>query len=123
MPEEIEYLAEETNDRAMTTRPNNTLLAGTLVAVLLTIAAAPAAAACFADYKAKQEDPLRLHYGVIQLDDSVCAAGTDSQQAAAVVVAERIAPDGWLLLNIVSMFDESGLEEREESAGEFYLRY
>jgi hypothetical protein len=31
---------------------------------LFLAAAQPAAAACYADYKAKQDAPLRLHYGV-----------------------------------------------------------
>jgi hypothetical protein len=30
---------------------------------------------------------------------------------------------GWQLLNVLSVFDESGLEERKDSAGEYYLRY
>ena len=29
--------------------------------------AGPAGAACYADYKARQTDPLRLHYGVIEI--------------------------------------------------------
>ena len=38
--------------------------------VLVTIAlAAPSHAACYVDYKAKRDNPLRLHYGVMQLPD------------------------------------------------------
>ncbi len=32
-------------------------------------------------------------------------------------------PQGWSLLNVVSVFDESGLAERKDSAGPNYLRY
>ena len=28
---------------------------------------APVSAACYADYKAKRDDPLRLHYGTIEI--------------------------------------------------------
>ncbi|MCC6304068.1 MAG: hypothetical protein IT545_02605, partial [Rhodobacteraceae bacterium] len=32
-------------------------------------AAGGAAAACYADYKAKREPPLQLHYGVMEIPD------------------------------------------------------
>ena len=37
----------------------------------------------------------------------------------------RIAVDGWTLLTVVSVFDETGLadDERRSNAGAFYLRY
>jgi hypothetical protein len=76
-------------------------------------------AACFADYKAKQDDPLRLHYGVVKLSDGACPP----QNRAAAEIAQRIGRDGWQLLNVVSLFDETGVEEKRASAGEFFLRY
>ena len=79
--------------------------------------AGPAHAACYADYKAKRDNPLRLHYGVIQL------SGQCSARAAASEIARRIAADGWTLLNVLSVFDDAGLQERRQSAGSFYLRY
>lgn len=79
--------------------------------------AGPAGAACFADYKAKQDDPLRLHYGIVEL------RGPCTVQAAQAEIAPRIARDGWQLLNVVSVFDETGLDERRQSAGQYYLRY
>jgi len=43
----------------------------------LALMALPAQAECYADYKAKQDDPLRLHYGVAQV--SACdPAGAES---------------------------------------------
>ena len=97
----------------------NALTSLALVAAL-TLAAHPAAADCYADYKAKRDNPLNLHYGVIQLPDSACA----SADAARPVIAQRIAPDGWTLLNVVSLFGADGLtEKRRSSAGEFFLRY
>lgn len=77
----------------------------------------PAAAACFADYKAKQDNPLRLHYGIVEIRGA-CNAG-----AAAAEISGRISSDGWELLNVVSVFDETGLDERRQSAGQYYLRY
>jgi hypothetical protein len=74
------------------------------------------AAECYADYKAKQDNPLRLHYGVAEV--SQC-----SKQAAQAELTARLAAKGWTLLNVVSVFDESGLDERKESAGPNYLRY
>lgn len=75
------------------------------------------AAECFADYKAKQEDPLRLHYGVARLTGA-CTPGSARTELTA-----RLAKSGWVLLNIVSVFDASGLNERKDSAGRFYLRF
>ena len=83
---------------------------------LATVLAAPASAACYADYKAKQDNPLRLHYGVAEI--SKC-----SKKAARSELASRLSAKGWTLLNVVSVFDESGLAERKESAGRNYLRY
>jgi hypothetical protein len=86
---------------------------------LLALVASPADAACYADYKAKQDAPLRLQYGVAQLPDSACG----SAQAAAAVLAPRLAQNGWTLLNILSIFGPEGLEQRKESAGPNFLRY
>lgn len=83
------------------------------------LVAAPATAACYADYKAKQDNPLQLHYGVIELPDVACG----SPQAAAPEVSRRIAADGWTLLNVLGVFGEAGLEERKASAGTYFLRY
>ena len=79
--------------------------------------AGPAQAACYADYKAKQDNPLRLHYGVAQVGDAC------SKRDAAEALRPRLAAGGWTLLNIVSVFGEDGLKERKDSAGQFYLRY
>ena len=79
--------------------------------------AGAAQAACYADYKAKQDNPLRLHYGVAEVRGACTAANARTQ------IRPRIAVDGWELLNIVSVFSGGGLAERRESAGRFFLRY
>ncbi len=92
----------------------------TLSAVaLLFFGLGTAQAACYADYKAKQDSPLRLQYGVIELSSGVC----DKKSAAAKEISKKISRDGWKLLSVIGIFDESGLEERKESAGAYYLKY
>lgn len=83
--------------------------------------AAPAQAQCYADYKAKRDNPLKLHYGVIELPDRSCG----SRNAAQAAIAARLAPAGWTLLQLVSIFDASGLNDakRVESAGAYFLRF
>jgi hypothetical protein len=87
-----------------------------LTVALLAGLALPAQAECYADYKAKQDAPLRLHYGVAQV--SSCDRG-----GAEAELAPRLAADGWTLLNVLSTFGPEGLEERKDSAGAYFLRY
>lgn len=79
--------------------------------------AGAAQAACYADYKAKQDNPLRLHYGVAEVD------GNCTKRNARRQIEDRIAADSWTLLNVLDVFDDDGLEERKDSAGEYFLRY
>ncbi len=81
--------------------------------------AGAAVADCYADYKAKRDNPLQLHYGVIELPQQACA----STGAAQDLIATRIAVDDWTLLNVLDIFGEDGLAERRESAGRYFLRY
>jgi len=108
MRKDIEYLRAVAHDK-------------TMKQILLTFAvlmmAFPATAACFADYKAKRDNPLRLHYGVVEV------TGACTVQAARAEIAKRIAQDGWQLLNVVSVFGPEGLAERKESAGTYFLRF
>ncbi len=74
-------------------------------------------AACYADYKAKQDDPLRLHYGVAEVRGDCSVSSAEGQ------LRQRLAGDGWQLLNVLGVFDDAGLDERKDSAGEYFLRY
>ena len=85
-------------------------------AALVTFSGPAFAADCYADYKAKQDNPLRLHYGVAEV--SQC-----SKRAAEAELSKRLERNGWTLLNVVSVFDASGLSERKQSAGPNYLRF
>lgn len=89
-----------------------------ILALLLSFAALPAQA-CYADYKAKQDDPLRLHYGVAEIPESACG----SKSAAGQALAPRLERDGWKLLSILSIFGPEGLDQRRDSAGPYFLRY
>lgn len=86
--------------------------------VCLLMAALPASAECYADYKAKQDSPLRLAYGVAQVSDGNCDPGS-----AANELAPRLARAGWTLLAVMSTFGPEGLGERQASAGDHFLRY
>jgi hypothetical protein len=87
-------------------------------AAMMALAAGSASAGCYADYKAKRDNPLRLHYGTIELSGDDCSKAAAEQQ-----IPDRIAADDWTLLTVLGVFDESGLEERKDSAGKFHLRY
>lgn len=76
-----------------------------------------AQAECYADYKAKQDDPLRLHYGVAQIN------GSCSVDAAIGELRPRLAQGGWTLLEVLGTFDAAGAESRRANAGDNYLRY
>ena len=112
MPMDIEY-------------PCNCPHCGGMKQILLSVALATglaavssaAAAECYADYKAKQDNPLRLHYGVIQLQ------GPCGKKAARSELSARLAANGWTLLNVLSVFGPEGLEERRANAGVYYLRF
>jgi len=94
------------------------ILAITLSAALLALATpATASDKCYADYKAKQDNPLRLHYGVMRLN------GPCERASARSEVSDRLARDGWVLLNVLSVFGKDGLDERKDSAGRYYLRF
>lgn len=88
-----------------------------LSAFMIATGSAAFAETCFADYKAKQNNPLRLHYGVVEIKGSCTKAAAQTQ------LTSRLKEDGWVLLNVLSVFDSSGLAQRKGDAGKFYLRY
>lgn len=90
-----------------------------LAAVILATTVTAAHAGCYADYKAKKDNPLQLHYGVIEVPQSVC----DRQASAASAIAPRLANQGWTLLNVLSVFNDNGLAGRKASAGRYFLSF
>ena len=89
----------------------------TLTCAFVMALAGAAQAQCFADYKAKQDNPLRLHYGVAQISGA-CSAGNATAQ-----LRSRLAAQGWTLLQVQSVFGPEGLDQRKASAGQYYLRF
>ena len=89
----------------------------TLTCAFVMALAGAAQAQCFADYKAKQDNPLRLHYGVAQISGA-CSAGNATGQ-----LRSRLAAQGWTLLQVQSVFGPEGLDQRKASAGQYYLRF
>ena len=74
--------------------------------------------ACYASYKAKRDDPLKLHYGVMQLPDQQC-----TMEAAAKAAGLRLLPHGWILLNLLRVSLKTPTPTEKENAGENFLRY
>lgn len=89
-----------------------------MLALSTAVAAAGANAACYAEYKAKRDNPLKLHYGVAELTGSQC-----DKASAASALSPRLEKDGWILLSIVAIIGEGKLDEVKDRAGAYYLRY
>jgi hypothetical protein len=90
-----------------------------LIALVLGLSlASQASAQCYADFKAKKDNPLRLQYGIVELPASAC----DSRQAASSYAAPIIAGSGWTLLQIESIFDETEFQRRSANAGVIHRR-
>jgi hypothetical protein len=99
--------------------PSRILIEALMAPVMALCLALPAQAECYVDYKAKQDNPLRLAYGVSQVSDTACGKPKEARNE----LAPRLAADGWTLLKILSSFGPEGLQERKASAGDFFLRY
>lgn len=87
-------------------------------AALLLALATQASAQCYADYKAKQDNPLKLQYGLIELPRSACG----SVRAATGYAAPVIARSGWTLLQIESILTKAQFDARRANAGAIHLR-
>lgn len=94
-------------------------LAAAVLALAGAFAALPAAAQCYADYRAQRTGPVQLHYGVAQVPQNACG----NPGAAASHLAPRLQRDGWTLVDILSTFGPEGLASRQGRAGQFFLRY
>lgn len=98
----------------------HTCISPRLIIAGLALALLPfgANAACYAEYKAKRDNPLKLHYGIAEVLDAQC-----DKPAAQAALSPRLAADGWVLLSIVGFVDEAALQGKKESAGAYFLRY
>ncbi len=109
------------NMRSLIMRPLGQILMRHLIlgASFVVLMAAPSQAACYADYQAKTDNPLRLHYGVIALSDAACA----DMESVETEASTRLEQGGWTLLRILSRFGSEGLKSRRADAGQNYLRF
>lgn len=88
-----------------------------IIALLISASFGTAAnAECFVEYKAKQDDPLTLHYGWMKFD-TPCPADLKQQ------TEDRLTIAGWSLLSVVSTSANEPDAKSKEDAGEFFLRY
>jgi hypothetical protein len=94
-------------------------LAPTLILAIVLFAVPIAVeAGCYAEYKAKRDNPLKLHYGVAELDDAAC-----TKAQAQKMLAPRLKADNWVLLSIVGFVAQDKLDEVKANAGDYFLRY
>ncbi len=89
-----------------------------IIVTLVIFLTQSAQAACYADYKAKQENPLKLHYGIMKFDSVECTTSIVQKK-----VALRLLPHGWTLLNLLTVSRKLPTTQRKENAGENFLRY
>ena len=90
----------------------------TAFTIFALLCAAPASAACYADYKAKQDSPLRLHYGILALSGG-CPSGAAIEDAA----TRRLSAAGWTLLTVLGASPDTPSDQQKATAGDFYLRF
>ena len=73
---------------------------------------------CYVEYKAKQDSPLRLHYGILALPGD-CPGKARAQQRT----ESRLASQGWVLLNILGLSTSAPSDQQRANAGDYYLRF
>lgn len=91
----------------------------TIAAALMALSALPASAQCYAEYRAQQTNPVRLHVGVAEVPANACG----NANAAASALAPRLQRNGWTLVDILATFGREGLASRQGRAGQFFLRF
>jgi hypothetical protein len=73
---------------------------------------------CYVEYKAKQDSPLRLHYGILALPGD-CPGKSRAQRNA----QSRLAAQGWVLLNILGLSTSAPSDQQRANAGDYFLRF
>jgi len=79
--------------------------------------AALASGECYYLYKAKKKPPLQLHLGMIKINDT-CSAGPHKAQ-----LSNRLAQNGWTLIQIVKQYPKIDGVKFKNDLGEFFLKY
>lgn len=91
-----------------------------LLVTLATVAAlaAPAHAACYAEYRAQRQSPVQLAFGVAEIRGGACNA-----QAAANYLRNTLGRSGWTLSNIVSTVNSNSAPGNSGYTNGHYLRF
>jgi hypothetical protein len=72
---------------------------------------------CFVLYKAKKDNPLKLHLGLMKIDR------TCSDDTIEAISRLRLQPAGWSLLQIVNVSKDIEVEKIKRDLGEYFLKY
>ena len=75
------------------------------------------AESCFVLYKAKKDNPLKLHLGLMKIDR------TCSDDAIEAILRLRLQPVGWSLLQIVNVSKDIEVDKIKRDLGEYFLKY
>lgn len=92
----------------------------TLILTLATFTAlaAPAHAACYAEYRAQRQNPVQLAFGVAEIRGGYCDAST-----AATYLRNALGRSGWTLSNIVSTVNRNSAPGNSGYTNGHYLRF
>ncbi|WP_127106179.1 hypothetical protein [Pararhodobacter zhoushanensis] len=82
------------------------------------VMALPASAACYAEYRAQQQNPVQLAFGVAEIRGGSCDA-----QSAATYLRSALARSGWTLSNIVSTVSSNSAPGNSGYTNGHYLRF
>ena len=72
---------------------------------------------CFVLYKAKKDNPLKLHLGLIQIN------GQCSDHDVQGITSKRLSSTGWKLLQIVTASGNIDKKKMESDLGDYFLKY
>ena len=72
---------------------------------------------CFYEYKAKKDDPLRLHVGILETNQT-CDLNTELGK-----LQSRLETGGWRLIQVVKSFDKRPSDEQLQKYGQFIFKY
>jgi hypothetical protein len=72
---------------------------------------------CFVLYKAKKNNPLKLHLGLMQINE------TCTMKDIGTKINNRLNSNGWTLLQIVKANENVKIEKMKRDLGEYFLKY
>jgi hypothetical protein len=72
---------------------------------------------CFVLYKAKKDNPLKLHLGLMQINETCTMKNIDTK------INNRLNSYGWTLLQIVTATENVKIEKMKRDLGDYFLKY